>query len=361
MKINCPNCKYPNFSDAGTCRKCGKKLPRTCPECGTAVADEATFCSKCGAIFDKDKVDPKNYLFGDLSHGAWKKKDTFKPHIHSMIECPECGEVVSSEALFCSHCGHIFKKGASEMVRMGAAEQEAMEKGERPLLLEDLAHIETAVPPVQIEPEPPAVEKIIELDMAVIPAGEFLKGAAAESAETGAFLMDCYPVTRKQYAEFVKATGHPAPPEWGGGSYPPELGDHPVVNVSFRDATVYAGWAGKRLPTNDEWEKAARGVSGLRYPWGNEFDSRAANTRESGFGGTTPVTRYEKYQSPFGCVDMMGNAAEWVQPEEGRYDFRGGSFKDGKEVLTAHTRFQCDSPDFRGPFLGFRCAKGQKK
>ena len=96
-------------------------------------------------------------------------------------------------------------------------------------------------------------------------------------------------------------------------TFPPDKADHPVVLVSWHDAQAYAEWAGKRLPTEEEWEKAARGTDGREYPWGNEFDKERCNTRESGIGGTTSVGQFSPQgDSPYGCVDMVGNVWEWT-------------------------------------------------
>lgn len=143
-----------------------------------------------------------------------------------------------------------------------------------------------------------------------------------------AFYMDRYEVTNKQYFQFCMKTGHPLPSSWqaNGGSYPRGKGDHPIIVASYSDALAYAKWTGKRLPTEQEWELAARG--GLRtlengngpldlrksprlYPTGNSFDQRRCNTLESGIGDTVSV--YEmKDESPYGVMGLCGNAREWT-------------------------------------------------
>ncbi len=124
-----------------------------------------------------------------------------------------------------------------------------------------------------------------------------------------AYLIDKYEVSNKQYAEFMKASKHPAPAYWDD----PRLNkpDHPVVGVNWHDATAFCEWKGKRLPTEAEWEKAARGPSGSLYPWGNTFDPAKAN-----FGklqeATLPVNANPQGVSYYGIFNMAGNVFEWV-------------------------------------------------
>lgn len=131
---------------------------------------------------------------------------------------------------------------------------------------------------------------------------------------------------------FVRATGHPPPPHWTAGHYPAALADHPVVWVSWHDATAYAHWAGKQLPTARQWEKAARGPNGRHYPWGDEPTAAKCNVAEAGIGTTTPVTRYQSGISPYGAFDLCGNCWEWCSTEEHppanprRYELKGSAF-----------------------------------
>jgi formylglycine-generating enzyme required for sulfatase activity len=150
-----------------------------------------------------------------------------------------------------------------------------------------------------------------------------------------AYAMDLTPVTNAAYAAFLKATGYrPRHPEnflkhWRDGAPPPGLEEHPVVYVDLDDARAYARWAGKRLPTEEEWQYAAAGPDARRYPWGNELLPGRANGGES--GGTTPVKAFPEGRSSFGCYDMCGNVWEWTESErsDGRTRFailRGGSY-----------------------------------
>ena len=119
--------------------------------------------------------------------------------------------------------------------------------------------------------------------------------------------------------------------------------DRPVVHVSWDDAVAYAEWAGGRLPSEQEWEKAARGIDGRIYPWGDEFDAARCNSRESGIGTTTPVGRYSPGgDSPCGCADMSGNVWEWTaseyEPGSGRRVLRGGAFSNGVRLVRCACR-----------------------
>jgi formylglycine-generating enzyme required for sulfatase activity len=156
-----------------------------------------------------------------------------------------------------------------------------------------------------------------------------------------------YPVTNVEYQAFVKDAKFAPPRGWDGDQFPAEKGGHPVVNIPWRDAIAYCKWlsekSGKmyRLPTEAEWEKAARGENGFIYPWGNQFDPKNANTVEANIGDTSEVGQFSPQgDSPYGCADMIGNVWEWVSSlwgdewstPEFRYPYDA---KDGRENLEA--------------------------
>src|SRR5262245_30976232 len=196
--------------------------------------------------------------------------------------------------------------------------------------------------------------------MVLVPAGEFIMGSEEAAyydiakprhqVYLDAFYIDKYEVTNARFQQFVQATGYRTQAEregggkirtgaktwadvpdatWraprGKGSSIAGLEAHPVVQVSWHDAKAYCTWAGKRLPTEAEWEKAARGTDGRLYPWGNEFDGTRVNfcdrncpfewkdaAVDDGFRSTAPVGSYEAGKSPYGAYDMVGNVWEWV-------------------------------------------------
>ena len=217
-----------------------------------------------------------------------------------------------------------------------------------------------------------------------VPGGAFVMGSDSghedekpvHSVDVSAFYMARYPVTNAEYKRYRDDVGRPF-------EVPTGKGDHPLVNVSWHAACEYAAWAGMRLPSEAEWEKAASweppshggGTEGGRkraYPWGDEFDANKCNTSESGIGGMTPVGQYSPAgDSAYGCADMAGNVWEWTSSlykgypydsTDGREDsaaggrrvLRGGSWGDDARYARAAHRHG-DSPDASGGYFGFRC------
>lgn len=159
--------------------------------------------------------------------------------------------------------------------------------------------------------------------------------AFEREVELKPFAMDLTLVTNAQFAEFLKATGyrprqtHRFLAHWIDGAPPAGKAEHPVVYVDLEDARAFARWAGKRLPTEEEWQYAAQGSDGRQYPWGARMESAHCNGGET--DDTTPVTAFPSGRSPFGCFDMCGNVWQWAESErsDGRTRFailRGGSF-----------------------------------
>ncbi len=154
-----------------------------------------------------------------------------------------------------------------------------------------------------------------------------------------AYAIDLTPVTNGQYARFLAQTGYvPRDKEnflkhWDNGQVPAGLEDHPAVYVDLEDARAYARWAGKRLPTEQEWQYAAQGADGRSYPWGDGWEPGRCN--DGSGGGTTTVTAFPQGRSPFGCYDICGNVWQWTESErsDGRTRFgilRGGSYYEAK-------------------------------
>ncbi len=201
--------------------------------------------------------------------------------------------------------------------------------------------------------------------MAFVPAGrlseERVGGAASD---LGAFLIDLTEVSNADYAAFVQAKSARAPAHWKGAAPPTAMRDLPVVGVTPAEAAAYAAWKGKRLPTAAEWERAAGGDAGLAYPWGADFDAARCATRAAGAHELVPVRTFPGGRSPFGVLNMAGNAAEWVADSSNDpivgvgHEVRGGSAKSHPTACSTYARYFLPE-DTSDPALlvGFRCAK----
>jgi formylglycine-generating enzyme required for sulfatase activity len=198
--------------------------------------------------------------------------------------------------------------------------------------------------------------------MISVPRGKFLAGEMNRTGFAEAFEIDVYPVTNRQYQKFRDATGHaPLPEHWEDGAYPIGKADHPVVNVNFEDADAFAKWTGKRLGTEQEWEKAARGPNGRVYPWGNTFNRQNCNNAEGSRHDTAEVTGYPNGASQYGVYDLCGNVWEWtntnVFPDrEDAKVLRGGSWASPKENVMGTTRAY-EKSERRRRDVGFRCVR----
>lgn len=237
-----------------------------------------------------------------------------------------------------------------------------------------------------------------EPETVLVPAGKFTMGSSQgedvpvhetpqHQVDLPAYRIGVCPVTNQQYAEFVKGAKHPAPKKvgWFGKSPPKNQLDHPIVGVTWYDAQAYCQWLSEktgrtyRLPTEAEWEKAARSTDGRTYPWGDEWDSSLCNCSSS---GTTAVTAFPSGRSPFGCYDMIGNVWEWTntlwgsdwkspdfgypyRADDGREAeetdeiahrvFRGGSYDEDVAQLRCSAR-RWYAPDHADKTRGFRVA-----
>ena len=184
------------------------------------------------------------------------------------------------------------------------------------------------------------------------------------------FFLDLTEVTNEMYLRFVRASGAKVPAHWVDGIYRDGEALHPVVNVSWDEAKACAEWMGKRLPSEAEWEFAARGTDGRLFPWGNDWRPGCANAADGSTGRLLRVGSYPNCASPFGVLDLSGNAWEWTADRMVKYDnpvvilaegrvIRGGAYDVGAEQATATYRGVV--PDNRGyDKTGFRCAMDVK-
>lgn len=246
-------------------------------------------------------------------------------------------------------------------------------------------------------------------EMVLIPAGEFLMGSNKKtdrlayrseipqrSVYLDAFMIGKYEVTALEYLKFVLATDRLPQLDWryDGGNFQDTMAHHPIMHVNWYDADAYCKWAGKRLPTEAEWEKAARGVDGRLFPWGSEYAGPTrANFGRTGLSGPVrdrperlllypPIISVDKYEnalSPYGLYQTIGNVAEWVSdwydqdyyktapgrnpkgPETGSQKaFRGGGWMDSTTTMRAAMRNGTD-PMTKINWMGFRCAQDVKE
>jgi eukaryotic-like serine/threonine-protein kinase len=256
------------------------------------------------------------------------------------------------------------------------------------------------------------ISEMDRMEQVYVPAGEFLMGSVDPEAKTieeggraypeipqhivylDSYWIDKYEVTNAQYALCVEAGVCEPPFAFSNYTYPkyydnPEFGDYPVVWVSWYQAREYCEWAGRRLPTEAEWEKAARGTDGQKYPWGEEpVDGTRANfcdvncTRthaylamDDGYPDTAPVGSYPAGVSPYGAMDMSGNVWEWTStliypypydPDDGREDpdstwervWRGGPWSNGIWWMRSSVRYRSVS-EYKWYVLGIRCAASE--
>ena len=229
----------------------------------------------------------------------------------------------------------------------------------------------------------------VMLELVRVPAGEFIMGsdktqdpqAYDDELPQGRVTLPEYwigktEVTNAQYATFVTSAGHAAPPDWSGGRMPEGKENHPVTNVTWDDAVAFSQWAGRvagrtiRLPSEAEWEKAARGADGRIYPWGNDPPDEKLCNFNNNAGHTTPVGTYPAGASPYDVLDMAGNAWEWTdslymaypyQTADGREDpnargarvLRGGSFDNVSQSVRCAIR-NWYNPGNRYDIFGFR-------
>ena len=243
-------------------------------------------------------------------------------------------------------------------------------------------------------------ELLLDVDTVDVPAGEVVLGndppppggpsapdeGPRHEVVVGAVSLSTTAVTNAQYGEFVRATGHPAPPHWPGGAVPAALERHPVTYVDWHDATAFCRWAGARLPTEAEWEKAARGVDGRLFPWGDDEPPPPAASTDGGataratYGGgpkhgrTSPVGDHPSGTSPYGLHDMAGNVWEWVSSVYAPYPYDAGDGREdpgsplarvlrgGSYASPTWRHLRCaarsrSAPGRRSPHIGFRIAR----
>ena len=250
---------------------------------------------------------------------------------------------------------------------------------------ESPAPVETE-PPMLVEPEPPSPiesesppkipedEKksntyiythgvIVPEGMVAVPHITLTSAYGATDISVTGFMLDQTPVTNKMYAQYIKETGSLPPDHWWQKKPPENLLNHPVVGISFKDASGFADWCGKRLPTASEWEAAARCPDSRKFPWGEKWEPWRCNCPELELNKTASVDLHHAGGSTDGCLDLVGNVWEWTDStkedttlESGYSWVFGGSFRHKCVVDGAIARSMLLQIN-RYNYVGFRCAR----
>ncbi|MEO7331422.1 MAG: SUMF1/EgtB/PvdO family nonheme iron enzyme, partial [Minicystis sp.] len=255
----------------------------------------------------------------------------------------------------------------------------------RERLDEALAGIAEPARSARLSSLPPVVRSKRGDEMVLIPTGTFPMGPARRPVQLDAYYLDRTPVTNQEFKVFLDTTGYrPTDSDasrflshWRGGQIPRGQERHPVTYVSWLDARTYATWAGNRLPSEAEWEKAARGHDGRKYPWGRSEPGPSRANYGKRENGTTPVDAYPEGVSPYGIQDMSGNVWEWCEdfddpgfyadgpthnprngkrPEKALLVMRGGSWMFGPRSLRTFSRTSFEA-HYRFAGGGFRGAR----
>jgi formylglycine-generating enzyme required for sulfatase activity/ribosomal protein L37E len=377
--LTCPQCSAPLKSGVQICDVCGYRAEERLPRRRWGwIATTVVLLSGIGGggWYAYHHHPPTREFLNGILFKIGVLKSNLVIRVSPLVPSPppKCEVFLNGEARGVTDAGQLvltgLKKG-SYVIRLTCTGFEAQEQ-----------RIEVTDPEVTV-----AVSLVPE-GMVFIPGGTFRMGRdegdeyerPAHEVTVAPFLIDRTEVTNRQYSQFHKATGHQAPPHWSEGTYPLGQDDWPVTNVGWRDAESYCRWAGKRLPTEEEWEFAARGTDGRLYPWGNQWRQNAANAATTSYGRPAPVGTHPEGASPFKVLDMVGNVWEWTAstlraypggripedtlPESERRKLkviRGGCYLSNAQQAT--TTYRMGWPEDGADYAqtGFRCAKDVKQ
>ena len=381
-RSSCPFCEV---SVGGKSTSISKQDSKACPVCGTPGKAGIRFCGKCGQ--------PQPEAEQEGLSGARSQ------NLPSSLSTAAAGDGMTAESNVASE-RRPPDTGATDAARddramnMAAPWQSVLPAAPRkrsiPWLPVTVAVAVTVLAvtafaivfgPKRAGPLPAEVTPIPPSGMVYVPGGGFRMGndlgdeheKPAHVVTVRPFFLDQHEVACSDYEKFVKATNHRPPPGWVQGNCPSGAHKNPVTGVDWYDANAYAQWIGKRLPTEEEWEFAARGTDGRLYPWGNQWRNNVANAGDSTVGHFANVGSYPDGKSPFGVMDMIGNAWEWTATELRAYPgaqvrdqnqaelrvIRGGYWGSTPAKATATFRKGWDARGALGGYAntGFRCAK----
>lgn len=379
MIVDIPSCIHCGARGQGRfCSSCGTPQLWLCPGCGKEIHVGARFCYCCGHSVIEPKSPPLPfYQEGQSPESSYWKNSKVNPaliKIRLELEevncrpflqtyCSFCGQLDRSfDATFrCNLCWELFLCRTHQVEgEFGPLCPLCMASLEEGLAARELRSREITPPkgtfpeligqPKSQEKTGSCIQDLLE-DMILVPGGEFLMGDERRPVYVEPFYIERYPVTNAQFQQFDPSHDYPK----GRENYPASRW------VSWYRARAYARWIGKRLPTEAEWEKAARGTDGRLYPWGDRFDPNRCNTKESRNLGFTPVDRYPQGQSPYGCYDMAGNVlewtADWFDDRRSHRVVKSGSWDDFDFLSRCANRMGYEHFCWMTMIIGFRCVK----
>src|SRR5215213_1028335 len=413
LERNCDEIATSFFTSRSTCLFCDLQINSQTPEtnvaprmfcggCGTELTAPFKFCKRCGKqrVPTEHVTAPPPIAEADVTDRALADSNDFNvadiPHLpanDATFDADDRAQPITSETIEISDTSADFSVTPSATSWEFTAAQVSPPRRTTWVVGGFVALLALTILIIAVSTggnRQPAGKESLEQPkttsrptypgMAYVPGGEFTMGSdtgdeyerPAHSVRVRAFYIDVNEVTCEDYLKFVTAKSHRLPPNWTKGSHPPGTGKQPVTGVDWFDATAYAEWAGKRLPTEEEWEFAARGTGGSRYPWGNDWRPNAANAGDSSVDRLIDVGSYPQGTTATGLMDLIGNAWEWTTSDVvaypgGRFSslppddtkiIRGGSWHQSKEQATTTYRgFLLKSGGKDYSATGFRCVK----
>lgn len=326
------------------CRRCGREHI-----CLRHLDKELQVCSECAAALRGTAAQEREAQLAPLRAEAEQARGA------ASAAAAECDGLAAQWSEARAEAARWQKAAGEAQARLDEIAARARSRAEAEKRVERALEAARGVAQEEVKAEP--LWKRIGIEMVRIPEGEFLYGDKKKRLELPEYSLARTPVTNAQYKAFVEATGQRVPDHWEGGKIPKGKEDHPVVYVSWEDAEAFCRWAGCRLPTEQEWEKGARGTDGREYPWG-AWEAGRCNSKEAVIKDTTPVGRYPKGASPYGLLDMVGNVwewcADWYDAARKQKVLRGGSWYSTSSSVRSAYRDR-DLPVNPSRNVGFRC------
>ena len=306
-----------------------------CPNCRATIPPNSRFCSMCAEPVPEPEKNGVNIgdvgMIRELHIGSQGKAQPSADGDY----CPICGVFCKTDESFrCKQCGRANLHIEHRDALLGMCAECAVEHRPKQPPPKPAAQVQRQGDKMVL-----TLATDVEMAFVLVPAGVFTMGADTEQHQVhlDEYWIGITPVTNRQYQIFVEASGHKTPSHWEVGKIPSKKANHPVVNVSWHDGRAFCEWLSDlsgeiiRLPTEAEWEKAARGTDGRKYPWGDQAPDVGLCNFNENIGDTTRVGRYSPAgDSPYGCLDMAGNVWDWTSSIYKDYPYRVG---DGREAI----------------------------